>query len=304
MYVFLESPLLSFDNQIPSVGFQPKKSSIRGIELISIDRILNHDNQFDHHPERPHQLKFYNIIYFTGGNSKHLVDFEYFPVKAGTAVYLSKDMVNAFSFTEGMSGYCLIFTQEYLEACFGRISENVSSQLFNHQLYEPVVQIPESARFEDYLNLIGHELQKDVDPERTFTINSLFSVVLTKVQSLRTSKSLTTQDKSKVKLVAQFSSLIQEEYGQSRNAEYFAKKLLISYKHLNLCCREVLDKTAKQVIDEYVILEAKRRLINTAVQSTEIAYQLGFEEPTNFTKYFKKLTGFTPRQFKLAHAQK
>ena len=56
--------------------------------------------------------------------------------------------------------------------------------------------------------------------------------------------------------------------------------------------------TAKQFIDAFVILEAKRLLINSEIKSTELAYSLGFEEPTNFVKYFKKHTGFTPNTFK------
>ena len=71
-----------------------------------------------------------------------------------------------------------------------------------------------------------------------------------------------------------------------------------TYKHLNIVCKEVINKTAKQYIDEFVILEAKRNLVNSTIKSTELAYLMGFEESTNFVKYFKKHTGFTPNHFK------
>ena len=54
---------------------------------------------------------------------------------------------------------------------------------------------------------------------------------------------------------------------------------------------------SQKVIDDYIILQAKRNLINSSLKSTELAYKLGFEDPTNFTKYFKKNTGLTPNSF-------
>ena len=90
-------------------------------------------------------------------------------------------------------------------------------------------------------------------------------------------------------------------FTESRNADFYAKKMNITYKHLNVICKEVVNITAKRFIDEFVILEAKRQLINSAVKSTELAFSLGFEEPTNFIKYFKKFTGLTPNRFKILH---
>ncbi|MGB2684580.1 MAG: helix-turn-helix domain-containing protein, partial [Olleya sp.] len=68
--------------------------------------------------------------------------------------------------------------------------------------------------------------------------------------------------------------------------------------HLNTICKATIAITAKQFIDQFVVLEAKRLLINSEIKSTELAYSLGFEESTNFVKYFKKHTGFTPNKFK------
>ena len=84
----------------------------------------------------------------------------------------------------------------------------------------------------------------------------------------------------------------------SRNAEFYANQMNITYKHLNEICKEIINSTAKQFIDDFVLLEAKRQLTNSGIRSTDLAYQLGFREPTNFVKYFKKHTGLTPNQFK------
>ncbi|WP_249037449.1 helix-turn-helix domain-containing protein [Lacinutrix venerupis] len=102
----------------------------------------------------------------------------------------------------------------------------------------------------------------------------------------------------KVVIFLNFKSLLEANFSTNRNADFYAKKLNITYKHLNEICKEILNVTAKQFIDAFVILEAKRLLINSEIKSTELAYKLGFQEPTNFVKYFKKHTKFTPNSFK------
>ena len=57
-------------------------------------------------------------------------------------------------------------------------------------------------------------------------------------------------------------------------------------------------KTAKQIIDEYLVLEAKSLLKQSTNSVAEIGYALGFEDNSNFVKYFKKQTNFTPKQYK------
>ena len=52
------------------------------------------------------------------------------------------------------------------------------------------------------------------------------------------------------------------------------------------------------IINDFIVLQAKRKLINSDIKSAQLAHFLGFEDPTNFTKYFKKLTGLTPKSFK------
>ena len=72
----------------------------------------------------------------------------------------------------------------------------------------------------------------------------------------------------------------------------------MTYKSLNKICKLAVNQTAKQLIDAHTILEAKRKLVIEGIQVQELAYELGFEEVTNFVKYFKKHTLVTPSQFK------
>ena len=69
--------------------------------------------------------------------------------------------------------------------------------------------------------------------------------------------------------------------------KFYASNLGITEKRLNIATSKILGKTVKQFIDERVMLEAKRLLIHSTESIKIIGYSLGFEEPTNFIKYFK-----------------
>jgi AraC-like DNA-binding protein len=79
----------------------------------------------------------------------------------------------------------------------------------------------------------------------------------------------------------------------------YASVMSISERKLNKALTAVLGKTAKELIDERIILEAKRMLAHTNYSIKEIGFELGFDEPTNFIKYFRKQEGKTPVEFRI-----
>ena len=69
-------------------------------------------------------------------------------------------------------------------------------------------------------------------------------------------------------------------------------------KTLTRACRAMTGQTAKQIVDERVVLEAKRRLAHSDAAVETLAYQLGFSEATNFGKFFARHTGQSPGSFR------
>ena len=126
----------------------------------------------------------------------------------------------------------------------------------------------------------------------------LFSSLFLMLERERPHAYAKTLNKSQVKQFNLFSTLLDQGLTGRREASYYADQLHITYKTLNNLCKLATNRTAKQLIDAYTILEAKRRLILESKQVQEIAYDLGFEETSNFIKYFKKHTLITPSQFR------
>ena len=71
----------------------------------------------------------------------------------------------------------------------------------------------------------------------------------------------------------------------------------ISSKHLNRITKEVIGKTASEVITDRIILEAKRRVLHTKNNFSEVAFSLGYDDYAYFSKLFKKASGLTPTAF-------
>lgn len=81
--------------------------------------------------------------------------------------------------------------------------------------------------------------------------------------------------------------------------KYFAEKLHVHVNHLNSVLKKHTGKTTTEIINEQIIREAKTLLRNTNWNIAEIGYALGFDYPSHFSKYFKRLTGSTPMQFRV-----
>ncbi|MFY0592255.1 AraC family transcriptional regulator [Roseivirga sp.] len=282
---------------IPQIQFDSGTNNTLGLEIVPIEKIAKHKNHYNHNPESPHQLSFYNLIFFTEGKGRHFIDFEWHPVQQNSLLYLAKDQINAFDFSENLQGFCIIFTEEYFINCFANLPEDFVFRLFTPQLFCPVVQIPATSDFNDYFIA----LKKEVEVKGSFiqpTITAaLFTVLVSKAEEVVHNHTSHLKNSSQIKFLHQFNSLIETNFSKSRSAQFYAKEMAVTYKHLNEVCTTVLGRTAKTIIDDFVILQAKRNLINSTIKSTELAYKIGFKDPTNFTKYFKKSTGFTPKEF-------
>ena len=92
--------------------------------------------------------------------------------------------------------------------------------------------------------------------------------------------------------------LLEKNYTTLRDAKAYAELLSLTYKSLNEICKLSSTQTTKQLIDAHTILEAKRKLCIDDIRIQQLADELGFDEVTNFVKYFKKHTLLTPTQFK------
>lgn len=95
-----------------------------------------------------------------------------------------------------------------------------------------------------------------------------------------------------------YQALIEKQFRQQPSIEKFAEQLGMTSAHLNLLCRRLANRSALQLLHERLLLEAKRQLTYTNMTVAQVADGLGFSEPAYFTRFFKRLTGIAPRDFR------
>ena len=236
--------------KVPTVAFAPQLNDQLGFEIVSIAKIRRHKDTFTHNPELPHQLKFYNLIFFTEGQGQHFVDFKWYPVQRHSLLYLTSDQVNAFDFSTPIEGYCIIFTEQYFLNCFPKLAQDFVFRRFNPQLFSPVLQIPEDADFNVYFDLLQKEYHQFELFNRKTILESLFVILISKAETIKQSQTFQVNDSAKIRTFQKFSVMVEDNLTKSRSADFYAGELAMTYKHLNTICKTLLNKTAKQIIDD------------------------------------------------------
>lgn len=282
---------------IPKVEFQPPTPNNIGIEVIELSKLYNRSFQ-DHDPSMPHRVEFHCLIYIEEGQGTHFIDFNQYPVKTGNLIFVNKHQINAFDFNNQPKGKLLLFTDGFIED----IRANIRTPLFapTHLItsYTPVVTLSSSTMnsCETLLQeIIKEQLNANCETQIVQLLFSSLLLILTREKPNVYSNHLS---EFRSKKFLQFMSLIEDNYTSTRDASAYADMMHMTYKSLNQICKLASNQTAKQLIDAHTILEAKRKLIVERVQVQTLAYDLGFDEVTNFIKYFKKHTLLTPSKFK------
>ncbi|WP_293691971.1 AraC family transcriptional regulator [Spirosoma sp. 48-14] len=92
-----------------------------------------------------------------------------------------------------------------------------------------------------------------------------------------------------------FQDLIANHFADQKQLNWYTHQLHLSVYPLNAFAKVTLDKTGSTLINEYILLEAKRYLLATANQINQIAWHLGYEDASYFIRFFKKQPGIRPK---------
>ena len=99
-------------------------------------------------------------------------------------------------------------------------------------------------------------------------------------------------------IVEHYRALIEREAPDHHDVAYYAKKLGVTAGHLNALCKQTTNATAKALIADGLSLRARRRLRHSDQTIAEIARSLGFDDPSYFTRFFRRVTGRAPSTFR------
>lgn len=248
----------------------------------------------------PHRTAFYHILWFQKGTPTHLVDFNPIEIKPQTLLFLNKDTVQLFDPKESFEAKAILFTDNFFFRTEADMKFLRSSILFNDLLGVSQVHLDSSTdNFEVLFRLMEAELTNKHEIYHADTLRSLLHSFLLLAERERRKQDSTELKKGPdLDYTILFRDLVEADFRQIKQVNGYAAKLSVTEKRLNQATTKILGKSPKSIIDERVMLEAKRLLAHTNDSIKEIGYSLGFQEPTNFIKFFRKHNSSTPVEFR------
>ena len=285
---------------IPRIAFLKKSHVEIEFDIFSISNLFSRQKNIDHAIDKPHRVEFYSILFITRGTGVHFIDFKPYPYTKGSILFICKGQVHAFEVRPDIEGSMILFTETFLSKHM--IHSDILSfyRIYNYHLHEPVIQPEETGGeiFKPIVNEMYWEYLSSNSFAKEEILRLLLKLLLVKAERIKRTLIPKNKNIEWFTVFSVFKKFLEEHFSETRNAKEYAQMMNISYKHLNEVCKSVTGNTAKAVIDQFIILETKRRLATSDLSIKEITYALGFDEPTNFVKFFKKHTNQSPSHFK------
>ena len=246
-------------------------------------------------PNNPHNHDYEELIVAMEGELEHFIDFSTNTYTAPFVSFITKGKVHrvkpalkdgkcdmwvirfksefipetTFSLYSFYHDYATITTQK--DDCFNRLV-NLCGMMYNEYTYQnqnlAIIKHLLSALF-----LMIENERKKADP----------------VSDIQKTNSITFKN---------FLALLENNFRRPEGVDFYAEKLFMSARNLNLICQQIMQKSVSELIETRKLIEAKNLLIHSDKTVSEIGYEVGYNEKAYFTRVFKKRTGQTPTEFK------
>lgn len=231
-----------------------------------------------------HRHSFFFVLVLSKAVGEHSIDFTPYPVGDGCVFFTRPGQVHQLSLANGTIGYMMAFQKEF----YSPLARSASKNYF---LFDP-------DRFKRLITLLNIIFQEYSEKQERYqeVIRSVLDIFFTELLR-QGSNSGRRADYSQERL-EELLALIESEGPQHRQVAYYAEKMHLTAYQLNSITKASLAKTCSDLINDFVLLEAKRYLLATTSQINQIAGQLGYEDPSYFIRFFRKHTGYSPEAFR------
>ncbi|NRF38282.1 AraC family transcriptional regulator [Pedobacter foliorum] len=262
-----------------------------GEQLLSVKEATYNDLSI------PAQSTMYTVLFIKEGKGLYHADFGIFPLTAPALLFSTPLQVIYLEKAESVKCTQLQFHGDFYCIEFHRTEVRCNGLLFNNIYIDPIVGLTEKEAkvFEsvisDLKEELNHETLSDIVPR------AYLQLFLAKSSSIKMN-AISNQDSERDELMERFSQLLEEHYLSLRKPADYAELLSMSRDNFTRRCTRYFRKSPSQLIQERLILEAKKQLHLTRQSIKEIAYNLQFQDEFYFSRVFKKFTKVSPQGFR------
>lgn len=290
--------------RVTPVRYTPPTGYTLDVELVTAedlrDRIARVENR------GMERVDFHCLLHVTHGPYEHMVDFETIECVPGSCVIIKPGQVHRFGRQNRWKGWLLIFRSELLQP------EHAATPIGDLELFRQVEALPTHVQTTGAvrravtrgLEQMAEDATAEIDRH---LVNALLrSQFLVMLMRLHLAHAGSEPDERFEPIVLQrfreYRTTVEREFRHWHKVGQYASHLGCSPKTLNRVTLAVTDTSAKAFLVDRIVLEARRLLAHTVLSVSAISDHLGFDEPTNFVKFFRRETGSTPGAFRTEQA--
>ncbi len=249
--------------------------------------------------EERHRHSYYEILLFDQAGGTNMIDFEEYPVQAQSIHFISPGQVHALNRNKDTDGYLVTFTKDFMALNGGNLTILTDFPAFN-KTAAAVLHVS-AGDFESIFGLVKFMEQevKQIAHYKEGLLAAYIQALLIKCKALVIdTMDYRRNDESAQQLIQRFNQLLEKQFTKFHKVNEYADQLGLTPNHLSDSLKKISGKTAGELIHQRIILEAKRLLLHSSLATKEIAYQLGFNDPSYFSRFFKSNTGASPESFR------
>lgn len=278
-------------SQIPNYPLRHDEEIVT-FAIRSMEQI---DDAAERKSDLPHRHDYYSIIWLKEGRGVHHIDFKSYPLGEQCVFFITPGQVHQLVPETHPSGVVVLFTDEFM------INQGIEKKLLLElNLFEdcgenPPIQLREKDI--SVLTDLSYNIFKEYESADEFSYAAIASYLrLWLIQCHRAKQSIDLKVhlvdiETDNNLVREFKRSVEDNFIQKHKVSDYADLLFISANHLNEVIKSKIGSTAKEYIQDRIILEAKRLAHFGDLSAKEVSFELGFEDPSHFGKFFKNCTG-------------
>lgn len=285
---------------ITLIGFNPPGDTRLAVEAMSITDLRKRAPP--EHFDKLQRADFYRLIGVLEGATSPMVDFSTYAAQAGDWLLVRPGQVFRYDFSQRWAGWIVVFGADSIFAAGHSRSGNDFDLL--HRVENLACHHSLNGEQHNWM----HQSLKQLHRDGALATEAALRNELLRLQLASTLLRLSIWQlpealsgavrREKQANFRRFRNLLEADFAEQHQVQYYARTLGMSEKTLSRVCMATAGEPAKSVINRRLTLEAKRLLAHTSLTVQTISRDLGFEEATNFVKFFRKETGIRPLTFR------
>jgi AraC-like DNA-binding protein len=246
----------------------------------------------------PFKINMMIVAICTQGSTRYGINFKTYESKAPCISIISQNQTLQEEYiSDDFQGYAIVLSQQFIDNLFHDMQR---MGIMLHVAENPVRPISgeELDMFVTYYKTIKKIIELNKGPYLSETLRHLTMAFIYASDFHDKLLSENTMASTQQILTNRFMELVKKNFKHERKMSFYADKLCLTPKYLSLKIRDITGKSAADWIDSFVMIEAKALLKSTNMTVLQISDELNFTSQSFFGKYFKRLAGMSPKEYR------